>query len=134
MSAFRSTWRSVTRGLGESLGPRHRDVRRARHVEHGAAHEPRGAADADQREGGERQRQVAEPVGQARRRRQEVGVEPGRAERGQQPQPVGEEHHQHEPEPVAGQGEQGDAWRPRARCRAGRRATACTTPTAMPSR
>ena len=49
---------------------------------------------------------MPEPVGDALPSGEEVGVEARGAERGQHAELVGEDHHQHQPEPVAGQGEQ----------------------------
>ena len=90
----------------ESLRSSDRDEGRAGHVEHGAPHVAGGAADADEGQRDEREGEVPEPVGEALPAGQEVGVEARRAEGGEQPQPIGEHHHQHQPEPVAGQGEQ----------------------------
>ncbi|OLD97374.1 MAG: hypothetical protein AUG79_00405 [Gemmatimonadetes bacterium 13_1_20CM_4_69_16] len=84
------------------------DERLAEHVEHGAAHEPGRAADADERERGERQRDVAHPVGEPGPAGEEFAVESRAAEGGERAGPVGEDHHQHQSEPIAGNRVQGD--------------------------
>ncbi len=51
---------------------------------------------------------MAQPVGQAAPARERVGIEPGRAERGQPVRPIRERHDEHEPEPVPRHREQRD--------------------------
>src|SRR5215210_6895432 len=92
----------------ETLRLRDGDVRRAANVEHGTPNVARGAANSDQRQSGERKSQVAEPVEQLAPAGEEIGIEASGAEPGQGPEPVGEDHHQHQSEPVAWEGKEGD--------------------------
>ena len=73
-------------------------------VEHRATDVSGGAADADQRQGRQRERQVPDPVEQPAPGREEIGIESGRAEGRKRPGPVGEDHHQHESQPVTRHG------------------------------
>src|SRR5438552_1909575 len=90
----------------ESLGPGAAHERLAHHLEHRGADESRDAPDADQRESGQRQHQVTQPVEEPRSADEEVAVEPRAPEGGQRPGPVCEYHDQHQAQPVPRNGEQ----------------------------
>jgi len=94
--------------FGYPAGPRGDHEGLAPYVEQRTPDEARRPAEANQDQGGERQRQVAELVQQPTRGGQVVGIQSSRAKGWQHPQLVGEHPHQHHGEPVAREGEQND--------------------------